>query len=65
MVSMLGETVKYTCEIILTTAHSTEAPHQIEFQNIVNMALRDALNRPTTPYYVINTAVTEVTGDIE
>ena len=63
--SMLGETVKYTCEIILTTAHGTEAPHIIEFQRIVDMAVKDALNKPTTPYYVINTAVTGVTGDIE
>ena len=65
MVSFLGDTVKYTCEIILTTAHGTDAPDKYVFQNIVNMALKDALNKPTTPYYVINTAVTGVTGDIE
>ena len=63
--SMLGETVKYSVEIILTTAHGTSAPSIYEFQHIVNTALRDALNKPTTPYYVINTAVTGVTGDIE
>ena len=63
--TLLGETVKYTCEIILTTAHGTEAPSIYEFQHIVDMAVKDALNKPTTPYYVINTVVTGVTGDIE
>ena len=63
--TFLGETVKYTCEIILTTAHGTEAPDKWAFAHTVNMALRDALNNPTTPYYVINTVCTEVTGDIE
>jgi hypothetical protein len=63
--SFLGDTVKYTCEVILTTAHGTEAPPMLEFQHIVDMALKDALNNPTTPYYVIHTVCTEVTGDIE
>ena len=63
--TLLGETVKYSVEVILTTAHGTEAPPMLEFQHIVDMALKDALNKPTTPYYVIHTAVVGMTGDIE
>ena len=50
--SMLGETVKYTCEVTIVTAHGQPTLTGTGFHDELMAALQSYLNKPTTPYYV-------------
>lgn len=56
---LFEECVEYMVEIRLVTAHGQSAPSADAFERIVQDAIKQKFNVPTTPYYCSSVTVTE------